>query len=104
VLKNKVQWLDLAFCSCHIGWIVIGKDVIGVHYEIIVKYSNPRLMSSSPNYSWFMQYMKSDNEESAITQLPLGMNSSYTSGKLIYCVFVVHPSIIFTYPITKFCL
>jgi hypothetical protein len=30
--------------------------------------------------------MKSDNRESGITQLPLGMNSSYTSGKLIYCV------------------
>jgi hypothetical protein len=62
---------------------------IGVHYEIIVKYSKLQLMSSSPNYSWFMQYMKSDNGESGITQLPLGMNSSSTSSKLIYCVFVV---------------
>jgi hypothetical protein len=88
----------------NIGWIAIGKDVIGVHYEIIVKYSNPPLTSSSPNYSWFMQYMKSDGGESGIAQLPLGMNSSYTLRKLIYCVFVVHPSIIFTYPITKFCL
>jgi hypothetical protein len=70
----------------NIGWIAIGKDVIGAHYEIIVKYSNPRLRFSSPNYSWFMQYMKSDNGESGITQLPLGTNSSYTSGKLIYCV------------------
>jgi hypothetical protein len=63
----------------NIGWIAIGKDVIGVHYEIIVKYSNPGLTYSSSNYSWFMQYMKSDNGESGITQLPLGMNSSYTA-------------------------
>jgi hypothetical protein len=48
--------------------------------------------------------MKSDDGESGIIQLPLSMNSSYTLGKLIYCIFVVHPSIIFTYPITKFCL
>jgi len=33
--------------------------------------------------------MKNDNGESGITQLPLGMNSSNTSSKLIYCVFVV---------------
>jgi len=88
----------------NIGWIAIGKDVIGVHYEVIVKYSNPRMTSFFLNYSWFMQYMKSDNGESGITQLPLGMNSSYTLGKLIYYVFLVHPSIMFSYPITKFCL
>jgi hypothetical protein len=35
-----------------------------VHYEIIGKYSKSYLMSSSLNYSWFMQYIKSDNEES----------------------------------------
>jgi hypothetical protein len=33
--------------------------------------------------------MKSDNGENGITQLPLGMNYSNTSRKLIYCVFVV---------------
>jgi hypothetical protein len=88
----------------NIGWIAIGKDVIGVHYEVIVKYSNPRLTSSFLNYSWFMQYMKNDNGESAFTQLPLGLNSSYTLGKLIYYVFLVHLSIMFSYPITKFCL
>jgi hypothetical protein len=32
------------------------------------------------------------------------MNSFDASNKIIYCVFVIHPSIIFTYPITKFCL
>ncbi len=36
-----------------------------------------------------MQYMKSDNGESGITQLPLGMNSLNTSSKLTYCVFLV---------------
>jgi hypothetical protein len=51
---------------------------IGVHYEIIVKYSKPWLTSFSPNYFWFMQYMKSDdNGESDIIQLPLGVNSFY---------------------------
>jgi len=33
--------------------------------------------------------MKNDNGESGITQLPLGMNSSNTSSRLIYFVFVV---------------
>jgi len=48
--------------------------------------------------------MKSDNEENDIVQLPLGMNSFNTLGKLIYCVFVVHSCIIFTYLIIEFCL
>jgi hypothetical protein len=61
---------------------------IGIHYEIIVKYSKPQL-TSSPNYSWFVQYMKSDNRESGIIQLPLGTNSSSTSSNLIYYVLVV---------------
>jgi hypothetical protein len=63
---------------------------IGVHYEIIIKHSKPHLFSSSLNYSWFMQYMKSDNMESGIIQLTLGMNSFYTQEKLTYCVFIVH--------------
>jgi hypothetical protein len=41
------------------------------------------LTSFSLNSSWLMQYMKSNNRESDITQLPLGMNSSYTWSKLI---------------------
>jgi hypothetical protein len=48
--------------------------------------------------------MKSDNGEICITQLPLGMNYFDTSSKVIYCVFVVHLSIIFTYPIIELCL
>ncbi len=36
-----------------------------------------------------MQCMKSDNGENGITQLHLGVNSSSTSSKLIYYVFVV---------------
>jgi hypothetical protein len=36
-----------------------------VHYEIIGKYSKSYLTSSS-NCSWFMQYKKSDNEESLL--------------------------------------
>jgi hypothetical protein len=47
-------------------------------YEIIVKYSKHHLISSSPNFYWFMQYMKSDNGENGITQLPLVMNFFYT--------------------------
>jgi hypothetical protein len=46
--------------------------------------------------------MKNDNGENGITQLPLSMNSFYTLGKLICCVFVVHPSIIFIYQIINF--
>jgi hypothetical protein len=37
-----------------------------VHYEIIGKYSQSYLTSSSSNCSWFMQYKKSDNEESLL--------------------------------------
>jgi len=71
--KNKVQRLDLASClwSTLIGLPLV--EIIGVHCEIIVQCSKPHLMSSSLNYSWFIQYMKSDNGESGITQLPLGM-------------------------------
>jgi hypothetical protein len=51
-----------------------------------------------------MKYMKSDNGESGIAQLPLSMNSFNTLGKLIYYVFVVQSFIIFTYLIIEFCL
>jgi hypothetical protein len=37
-----------------------------VHYEIIGKCSKSYLTSSSLNYSWFMQYIKSDNGESLL--------------------------------------
>jgi hypothetical protein len=47
---------------------------INIHYEIIIKYSKPHLISSSPNYSWFMQHVESDNKDVKITQFPLGMN------------------------------
>ncbi len=76
--KNKVQWLDLTSCLwlALVGLLLV--KTIGVHYEIIVKYSKPWLTSFSPNYFWFMQYMKSDdNGESDIIQLPLGVNSFY---------------------------
>ncbi len=82
LLKNKGQWLDLA---THLWPMVVGLVVrtIGVHYQIIIKYSKFHLTSFSLNSSWLMQYMKSNNRESDITQLPLGMNSSYTWSKLI---------------------
>jgi hypothetical protein len=51
-----------------------------------------------------MQYMKSDSGENGIIQFPLFMNVLYMWNKLIYYVFIVHPWIIFTYPITEFCL
>jgi hypothetical protein len=105
LLNNKVQWLDLASCL----WPTLVElplvRTINVHYEIIVMYSKPHLTSSSLNYSWFMQYMKNDNGKSGIIQLPkISMNFFDTSANLIYCVFVVGPSIIFTYLIIKFCL
>jgi len=42
------------------GWITIGQKV-QVYYDFMVKYSKPRLSSSSKNYYWFLQYMGSDN-------------------------------------------
>jgi hypothetical protein len=61
LLKNKVQCLDLAF---HLWPPLVGLPLakaIQVHYDFIVKYSKPRLSSSSKNYYWFLQYMGSDN-------------------------------------------
>jgi hypothetical protein len=46
---------------------------IGVHYEITIKYSKPYLNSSSLNYSWFMQYMKNDNNDIDTTEFPSSM-------------------------------
>jgi hypothetical protein len=75
---NKVQLLDLTSCL----WpTLVGLPLvrtIGVHYEIIVKYSMPHLTSFPPNYYLFVHYIKNDNGDNDITQPPLGMNSSYT--------------------------
>jgi hypothetical protein len=46
-----------------------------IHNEILVKYLEPHLNSSSPNYSWFTQYMENDNGDGIITSLLLGMHS-----------------------------
>jgi hypothetical protein len=54
--KNKVQWLDLAF---RLWQTLIGlplASIINIHYEIIIKYFRPHLISSSLNYCLFMQY------------------------------------------------
>jgi hypothetical protein len=54
--KNKVQWLDLAF---HLWQTLIGlplASIINIHYEIVIKYFKPHLISPSLNYSWFMPY------------------------------------------------
>jgi hypothetical protein len=48
-------------------------SAINIHYEILVKYLKLHL-TSSPNYSWFMQYMENDNGDGRITPLPLGMH------------------------------
>jgi hypothetical protein len=59
--KNKVQWLDLPSCL----WPpLVGlrlAKMVRIHYDFMVKYSKPRLSSSSKNYSWFFQYMYNDN-------------------------------------------
>jgi hypothetical protein len=75
--QKKVQWLDLA---SRLGLILIGLPLartINVHYEIIIKSSKPSL-TSSPNYFWFMQYMKNDNGDIDIIQFPSSMIFSYT--------------------------
>jgi hypothetical protein len=54
LLKNKVQWLDLA---PHLWPMLVGVPstrTINIHYEIIIKYFKPHLISFSPNYFWFM--------------------------------------------------
>jgi hypothetical protein len=61
----------------NIDWLLLA-NTIGVYFEFLVTYSKPCLILFSPNYSWFKQYMKSDNGDINIIQLPLGMNSFYT--------------------------
>jgi hypothetical protein len=55
LLKNKVQWLDLA----SLLWPpLVGlplAKVVQVHYDFIIKYSKLRLSSSLKNYYWFFQ-------------------------------------------------
>ncbi len=71
--KSKVQWLDRVTCL----WPTLIRlplaSIIRIHYEIIIKYSKLCLNSFSPNYSWFMQYMKID--DGIISPLHLGMHS-----------------------------
>jgi len=59
--NNKVQWLDLA---SHL-WLALVKlplvRIVGIHYEIIVKYSKCCLTFFSSNYFLFMQYEDNDN-------------------------------------------
>jgi hypothetical protein len=61
LLKNKVQWLDLASRL----WPTLVRlplaKMVQVHYDFMVKYSNLHLNSSLKNYYWFLQYMGSDN-------------------------------------------
>jgi hypothetical protein len=61
----------------NIDWLLLA-NLIGVYYEFIVTYFKPCLTLFSPNYSWFKQYMKSDNGVINIIQFPLGVNSFYT--------------------------
>jgi hypothetical protein len=71
--KNKAQLLDLAFRL----WPTLIKlplmSTIWNHYDVLVKYSKPHL-SSSQNYSWFMQYMNCDNVDPINAQPSLGMH------------------------------
>ncbi len=71
--KNKVQLLDLA---SHL-WPTLIKlllmSTIRGHYDILVKYCRHHL-SSSQNYSWFMQYMNYDNVNPINAQPSLGMH------------------------------
>ncbi len=53
LLKNKVQWLDLA---SHLWPPLVGLPLaktIQVHYDFMVKYFKFRLSSSLKNYHWF---------------------------------------------------
>jgi hypothetical protein len=52
--KNKVQWLDLASCLWPLVLKLPVAKTIQVHYDVMVKYSNPCLSLSSKNYYWFV--------------------------------------------------
>jgi len=73
--RNKVQLLDLASWL----WLAIIKfpfmRIVWDHYDFMLKHSKPCLSSSSRNYSWFMQYMNSDNRALCNVRPPLGMHS-----------------------------
>jgi hypothetical protein len=51
-----------------------------------------------------MQCIKCDDGDIDIIQFPLSMIFSYTWNKLISCVFIVHPWIMFAYAIIEFFL
>jgi hypothetical protein len=67
-------------------------NIVGIHFEIITKYSKPCLNSSSPHYSSFMQYMKSNNMHYKITQLPLPRHDPLWTFSSFWNLFVwFHP-------------
>jgi hypothetical protein len=74
MLKNKVQWLDLAF---HIWPILMGlmmATMVRSRHDIKMKYSKPCLSYASWNYFWFLHYMKNDNYDVCNVQLFLSVH------------------------------
>jgi hypothetical protein len=73
LLRNKVQLLDLIFWFwpklIKLTFTMMVQDCC----DFVLKYFKPCL-SFSWNYSWFMQYMNSDNGDFFNVRLPLGMH------------------------------
>jgi len=64
VLFWVLHMVDYLLWNCQ-AWLLTIESLVS-NYEIIGKYSKSYLASSSSNRSWFMQYIKSDNEESLV--------------------------------------
>jgi hypothetical protein len=70
--RNKVQLLNLASWL----WLALIKfpfmKTVWNHYDFTFNHSKPCLSSSSWNYSWFMQYMNSDDRDFHNVKVPFG--------------------------------
>jgi hypothetical protein len=75
LLKNKVQWLDLASHFWPLLFELPLAKTIRVLYYCMVKYSKPCLNSYLKNYYWFVQYIDNDDGDVCNDQPPLGMES-----------------------------
>jgi hypothetical protein len=88
LLKNKVQWLDLA---SHLWPPLVGlplAKMVQVHYDFMVKYFKLHLNSSSKNYYWFLQYMGSDNGD--VCNVPPSLNIKYSESFYFIISFYSH--------------
>ncbi len=87
LLKNKVQWLDLASQLWPLLFELPLVKTIQIHYDRMVKYFKHYLSLSLKIYYWFIQYINNDNGNVHNNQPPLGMEfESFHFGSYIFVI------------------